>query len=146
MANNPKKIVDPTEAALSAIQEALKVAGRRGPAGASGRTACREPLGSSEETGRRGMQRRLPDVRWNRRTQHRRSQSGQRTRLRVANDDQQSIGQILQSLQRRPARTSYFVAAMFSGRLGDRLPRPLLGLSGGPQRGARPQPLRRRRS
>ena len=25
MANNPKKIVDPTEAALSAIQEALKV-------------------------------------------------------------------------------------------------------------------------
>ena len=25
MANNPKKIVDPTEAALSAIQEALRV-------------------------------------------------------------------------------------------------------------------------
>ncbi len=25
MANNPKKIVDPTEAALSAIQEALKI-------------------------------------------------------------------------------------------------------------------------
>lgn len=34
---------------------------------------------------------------------------------RAANDDQQSIGQILQALQRRPARSSYFVAASFSG-------------------------------
>ncbi len=35
--------------------------------------------------------------------------------VRAANDDQQSIGQILQALQRRPARTSYLVAALFSG-------------------------------
>ena len=35
-------------------------------------------------------------------------------RIRAANDDQQSIGQILQALQRRPARTPYFVAAVFS--------------------------------
>ena len=34
---------------------------------------------------------------------------------RAANDDQQSIGQILHALQRRPARSSYFVAALFSG-------------------------------
>ena len=33
----------------------------------------------------------------------------------VADDDQQSIGQVLQALQNRPARTSYFVAAIFSG-------------------------------
>jgi hypothetical protein len=33
---------------------------------------------------------------------------------RAANDDQQSIGQILRALQHRPARTSYFVAALFS--------------------------------
>ena len=34
--------------------------------------------------------------------------------LAAANDDQQSIGQILQALQNRPVRTSYFVAAIFS--------------------------------
>ena len=32
----------------------------------------------------------------------------------AANDDQPSIGQILQTLQRRPAHTSYLVAAVFS--------------------------------
>ena len=32
----------------------------------------------------------------------------------AANDDQQSIGQILHALQRRPARSSYFVATAFS--------------------------------
>ena len=35
-------------------------------------------------------------------------------RARPANDDQQSIGQVLRALQRRPARTSYFVATVFS--------------------------------
>src|SRR5262249_52394355 len=41
---------------------------------------------------------------------------GERPELpgRAANDDQQSIGQILQALQRRPARASYLVAAVFS--------------------------------
>src|SRR5262249_62097614 len=33
---------------------------------------------------------------------------------RAANDDRQSIGQILQTLQRRPPKTSYFVATMFA--------------------------------
>ena len=33
---------------------------------------------------------------------------------RAANDDRQSIGQILQSLQRRPPRTSYLVATLFA--------------------------------
>ena len=33
---------------------------------------------------------------------------------RAANDDQQSIGQVLRALQRRPARSSYFVATAFS--------------------------------
>ena len=33
---------------------------------------------------------------------------------RAANDDRQSIGQILQSLQHRPPRTSYLVATMFA--------------------------------
>src|SRR6516225_9526019 len=102
MANNPKKIVDPTEAALSAIQEALKV--RDDEDQPDHRAASTpEPLGSvddeqwhnhepapspnffeSEEVGApAGDQRTFP-----------------------ANDDQQSIGQVLQALQKRPARTS----------------------------------------
>ena len=43
------------------------------------------------------------------------SPSGDPRIFPVANDDQQSIGQVLQALQSRPARTSYFVAAIFSG-------------------------------
>ena len=110
MANNPKKIVDPTEAALSAIQEALKVrdddeASVGQPETMSNpadevadhwRDAPPLPpplLASDEQIGSRN--------------------SDPRT-FRAANDDQQSIGQVLQALQNRPARTSYFVAAIFS--------------------------------
>src|SRR5579883_1094636 len=106
MANNPKKIVDPTEAALSAIQEALKVKdheeqpdGR--PASATDSVAIDGPQGQaspaaypdSGEIGARGSD---PHA------------------FRAANDDQQSIGQVLHALQHRPARTSYFVASIFS--------------------------------
>ena len=41
MANNPKKIADPTEAALSAIQEALKVKDDRSAGARIGSTASR---------------------------------------------------------------------------------------------------------
>src|SRR5262249_58145573 len=34
---------------------------------------------------------------------------------RAANDDRESIGQILRSLQRRPAHTSYVTATVFAG-------------------------------
>src|ERR1700750_1538489 len=34
---------------------------------------------------------------------------------RAANDDRESIGQILRTLQRRPARTSYVTATVFAG-------------------------------
>src|SRR6201997_3489911 len=107
MANNPKKIVDPTEAALSAIQEALKVRDDEDlpdhraeevsePAheewGDSPALASRHVF-EPEEIG--------PPI------------SGQRAY--PANDDQQSIGQVLRTLQNRPPRTSYFIAAIFSG-------------------------------
>ena len=107
MANNPKKIVDPTEAALLAIQEALKVrddddlpderaVGIQRPHMMTGTTARRftsQHVFEPEEI--------APPI------------SGQRAY--PANDDQQSIGQILRALQNRPPRTSYFAAAIFSG-------------------------------
>ena len=109
MANNPKKIADPTEAALSAIQEALKVnddqaQGQGLDAGVAAaadddlwaRPAPMPGPAVSVDPGPIGAP--ASDPRG----------------LAAANDDQQSIGQILQALQNRPVRTSYFVAAIFS--------------------------------
>jgi len=112
MANYPKKMTDPTEAALSAIQEALNIrddeeqaavqpevmadllsgAAVGGPSSAAAPISDRE-LFDSDAIGTREL-------------------AGPATR--PANDDQQSIGQILQALQRRPVRSSYFVATVFS--------------------------------
>ncbi|HXQ84958.1 MAG TPA: hypothetical protein VN769_12925 [Xanthobacteraceae bacterium] len=109
MANYPKKMTDPTEAALSAIQEALNIRddeaqgairpeGMADLFGAPADTrqqdapTANDPFGS-DAVGTRDL-------------------AAQTTR--AANDDQQSIGQVLQALQRRPARSSYFFAAVFS--------------------------------
>jgi hypothetical protein len=122
MANYPKKIKDPTEAALSAIQEALNIqhegqqqaerpegmadmladsaAAADSTRGRSSAPALEPQLpidGSAVDTGGIGT----------------RDLAAQG--IRAANDDQQSIGQVLQALQRRPARSSsYFVATAFS--------------------------------
>ena len=108
MANNPKKIVDPTEAALSAIQEALKVrddedlpdderaVGNSAPAHDDWNDS---PALSSQHVFE--PEEIAPPI------------SGQRAY--PANDDQQSIGQILRALRNHPPRTSYFLAAIFSG-------------------------------
>ena len=107
MANYPKKTIDPTEAALSAIQEALNIhddddahqaveaagAVEYEPAHAPAPEPAFHDLFDSDAVGTRDL----------------RAESA-----RAANDDQQSIGQILQALQRRPPRTSYMVAAVFS--------------------------------
>ena len=111
MANNPKKMLDPTEAALSAIQEALNL--REGDTMPDlGQDGGGEPLASPEETGRRGMQ--APPAFAEPGDGASGGRKAETHGLRAANDDQQSIGQILQSLQRRPARTSYVVAGVFS--------------------------------
>src|SRR5271169_5457991 len=112
MANYPKKMMDPTEAALSAIQEALNIRDDEDDAEAQAQPQTRpegRPEGMSDlfagdprtrdaqaayresvDTGAIG-------------TRDLAAQSG-----RVANDDQQSIGQVLQALQQRPSRSSYF--------------------------------------
>src|ERR1700733_2812685 len=107
MANNPKKIVDPTEAALSAIQEALKVRDDDGqPENQPEPESIPEPLGGvaerwSDAPAAPTANEFLDD-----------DESGARGRdphaFLAANDDQQSIGQVLRALQERPPRTSYF--------------------------------------
>src|ERR1700692_1622771 len=112
MANYPKKLMDPTEAALSAIQEALNI--RDDEERPAAPPDDRElPLADSADAVQQTEPARpafdetidLDDI-------------GPRAPdplpFRAANDDQQSIGRILQALQNRPARTSYFVAALFS--------------------------------
>ena len=120
MANTPKKITDPTEAALSAIQDALTA--RDDPA-LSRKPAIRPspPVTSAEEAPTAEEPWRTVD----RLPRPGKTCSNKMTNLsaaeepgalrRPANDDRESIGQILRTLQRRPARTSYVFATVFAG-------------------------------
>src|SRR5580658_9135276 len=115
MANYPKKLMDPTEAALSAIQEALNVRDdeeRQAPppdeselplAHSADAMAQTEPATPAFDEAID-----LDDID----TRDHRTTEPQP--FRAANDDQQSIGRILRALQRRPVRSSYFVATVFS--------------------------------
>ena len=90
MANNPQKTKDAAEEALSAIQEALSL---RPP---DPRSVT--PLGTAE-----------PPVTAD--LFHEPSQpSDDGAPRRAANDDRASIGQILQTLHRRPNRLPYIIA------------------------------------
>ena len=111
MANNPKKIVDPTEAALSAIQEALRVRDDDEEPPLAQPEAMSDPTGGIADHWRDAPP--LPPPLLTSDEQIGSRNSDPRT-FRAANDDQQSIGQVLQALQNRPARTSYFMAAIFS--------------------------------
>src|SRR6204780_4676766 len=115
MANYPKKLMDPTEAALSAIQEALNVRDdEEGQAAAPDDNQI--PLAGSADAVSHTEPAMpafdeaidLDDI----------DTSGHRAAepqpFRAANDDQQSIARTLRALQARPAKTSYFVAAFFS--------------------------------
>jgi hypothetical protein len=119
MATNPKKTVDPTEAALSAIQAALnvRIEEQRAKAGqeqASGPVSIlsetlhaaspASPVATPEPP--------APDVVLDSEAIGTRDLAG--PSAAPANDDQQSIGQVLRALQRRPARTPYLIAALFS--------------------------------
>jgi hypothetical protein len=134
MANNPKRIQDPTEAAMSAIQEALNlredppaparpaepapptapaddpfanmISGMQAtPAPAARRRPNRsappidEDLFLAETVGRGPAPAAIEEV---------------KPAQRAANDDRQSVGQILQSMQRRPSRAPYMAAFFLS--------------------------------
>jgi hypothetical protein len=120
MANHPKKMQDPTEAALSAIHSAI--ADHEAHKEASKATVA-EPAVSSPEA-RRRMPRQVPGtidedlfLEEPRNAEPRgtapRAEEPAPLR-RPANDDRQSIGQVLQAIQRRPRRTPYIVATILS--------------------------------
>src|SRR5262249_8111054 len=111
MANNPKKVKDPTEVALSAIQEALNISETSAE---SNRTAQRDevsppipPTASSYNE---------PSFEARPRTEMPASEEPRQTvpARRPANDDRETIGQILQAIQKgRPARNVYTLATLF---------------------------------
>ena len=111
MANNPKKIADPTAAALSAIQEALKARDDEAQPG-------QEPdITATDEPADADIWRAEPTIASQAAPLDSEvigARSSDPRAFAAANDDQQSIGQVLHALQNRPSRTSYFVAAVFS--------------------------------
>lgn len=121
MANTPKKAKDATEEAMSAIQEALKFREselKAGPARANAparkkapETAAKSEPGKSEPV--------LPPARTpplaGADDDDLFSDFGISAELRrAANDDRSSVGQLLQTMQPRTARTGYIVAAAAS--------------------------------
>src|ERR1700687_4248180 len=113
MANNPKKVKDPTEVALSAIQEALNISDV--PAADNERGSVRSdvtPTNSSSTSPydenpfdtRPSADRRILD-----------QIAEPRRSRRAANADREPIGQILQAIQKgRPARNVYTLASLFA--------------------------------
>jgi len=149
MANNPKRLQDPTEAAMSAIQEALNL--RDDPPAPAPRASASEgvdlsaalsdpfapplsPGQSAERPARRRPTRSAPPIdedlflqdtvgREPARESFREPMGRAPTPAdledvkpaqRAANDDRQSVGQILQSMQRRPSRAPYMAAFLLS--------------------------------
>src|ERR1700758_5714357 len=117
MANTPKKIKDPTEAALSAIQEALTAR----DAAVESETASPAPAQvtpveeSTSEPPWRTVRSEAPVEEPRPPAEELRAPEEPILPRRAANDDRESIGQILRTLQRRPARTSYVTATVFAG-------------------------------
>src|SRR5437868_6211542 len=110
MANNPKKIKDPTDTALTAIQEVLSTADQ--PSTSRSDMAGEPMAPPPRESGRRGARTATPAP--DKGLFESPDADDLRGSQRAANDDRQSIGQILQTLQRRPAKTSYVVATVFA--------------------------------
>src|SRR3954463_6900447 len=116
MANNPKKVKDPTEVALSAIQEALNISDA--PAADRDQLSVRHdvapPIPSASTSYDDGaFNSRAAD---NDRPPSFEPIDEPRFTRRPANDDRETIGQILQAIQKgRPARNVYTLATLFAG-------------------------------
>src|SRR6202047_3108695 len=111
MANNPKKVKDPTEVALSAIQEALNISdvsvtdNNRGSVRSDAAPASPSATPSFEPSFDVGNDRPIFEP-----------IEDTRAPRRAANDDRETIGQILQAIQKgRPARHVYTLAQLFAG-------------------------------
>ena len=104
MANNPQKSNDPTEEALAAIQEALSVR-QNDPRSATSLTS------SADSDQARGHPPVTADL-FHDETQGPAWAPDDSSPRRAANDDRANIGQILQTLRRRPARMPYIIASV----------------------------------
>jgi len=112
MANNPKKVKDPTEVALSAIQEALNI----GESTDSNRGAVRNDAAPASSSASPAFDEPSFDTRPGAERATFESIEEPRPMRRAANDDRETIGQILQAIQKgRPARNAYTVATLFAG-------------------------------
>ena len=122
MANNPKKVKDPTEVALSAIQEALNIGDAPAADNAGFGRGDATPTDSSSPAYNEGAfnSTRAPSIPGP-------APTGRcfepieepRATRRAANDDRETIGQILQAIQKgRPARSMFTICHGRRRRLG----------------------------
>src|SRR5450755_3681071 len=114
MANNPKKVKDPTEVALSAIQEALNIGD------SSNSDNARSSVRGDVMPNNASSTSPYDDSAFNRSPSADRPIfepiEEPRPSRRAANDDRETIGQILQAIQKgRPARNVYTLATLFAG-------------------------------
>src|SRR6201985_324326 len=113
MANNPKKVKDPTEVALSAIQEALNISDV--PVDTT-RSAVRSDAPPAEQPATPPYDDGSFDFRPTTDRPAFEAVEEQRAPRRAANDDRETIGQLLQALQKgRPARNVDTLATLFAG-------------------------------
>ena len=113
MANNPKKVKDPTEVALSAIQEALNISDV--PADDNARSSVRSDVTPTNSSSTSDYDESAFDTRPSADRPTFEPIEEQRPARRAANDDRETIGQILQAIQKgRPARNVYTLATLFA--------------------------------
>src|SRR6266540_6365189 len=119
MTNTPRKLKDPTEAALSAIQDALSLRDsgpeQAGPNAAPQGSAAPLRVESTEDWSRAGRSAAPADHDLFSDGSSRTAEQIPGTpRRAAANDDRRSVGQLLQALQQRPSRGPYAVAFLFA--------------------------------
>src|SRR6185437_5034414 len=110
MANNPKKVKDPTEVALSAIQEALNI-NDAAPSETVARNDAPPPVPPPALT----FDEPSFDIRPAADRPVFEPMDEPQPPRRPANDDRETIGQLLQAIQKgRPARSFYRLATIFA--------------------------------
>src|SRR5258708_6502359 len=113
MANNPKKVKDPTEVALSAIQEALNISDA--PMSDDSRSSMHSEAPSMNSPAPSTYDEPSFDTRSGNDRPVFDPIEEPRSSRRAANDDRETIGQILQAIQKgRPARNVYTLATLFT--------------------------------
>src|SRR5258705_9618135 len=116
MANKPKKVKDPSEVALSAIQEALNISD--GAAADSARSSGHSDAApaNASSTSTPAYNESAFDTRPSEDRQIFEPIEEPRPTSRAANDDRETIGQILQAIQKgRPTRNAYTLSTIFAG-------------------------------